>query len=944
MAVFNPIVITTAGISLLSQAMAGKGTLTFTSVATSTTVIPYNISNIQAMTALSGIVQTVVPVSVVLKTGNVQVSSIFNNAGITNAYTANTIGLYAALGNGAQTLFAVAIATTPDNIPVQNDLSPSNFYYQFNIAISDTSQLTVTVPEDGSLPASVFNQMFPGITAPDQNNDGDALVYNASSGAWGYVNTETVFTTVSGSGEFVSLQKTLADDFKQIQLFGKSVQAETTGAQLFNVNVCKNEIDLQYKITIDDYATGKITVSMGNPEGAVVMPVNRLSDYCPTMTAGNTYYLSGKHDGSSNGDISLVDVSDTWDFGTSREITEQDLQSAVKFGFGTYSNIMIVEGSTEKPYEVYTGGEAATEPTPEFPLPITSAGNYDEESEKYEVGIGVTGKNLFDASKIPTKTQGGATVTNNNDGSFTVSGSGNISNTYWNVYNLSHEETIQLLKIGIIKLSGVSSTRPNFVAELRNESKAYISLNPSNLTGEITQEMLDDEGVYIRLGFYGTSGLSVVAGAIKPMIYQLGDGTWEPFKQQLSTLQLPNPFRGIPVNSEGNYTDADGQQWICDVVELLTKTLTRYCGVKVFDGSSDENWGIDADTSTKVIRFSIEVENKLNNYNTSLCNRFKNVKGAWYMQDYGIYSDNTNGKTYFRPPNENVDTLNEWKSWLQSNPITVVYQLAIPTEESLTPDQIAALNLTTYQGITNIGTDTMPQVGMAVESRGFNLAGDLAQNLIDLQSTAKSQAESIQALQNTTQTQGGDIQRLEERTGLLEENLQTLDHIIGVPSTSSPVMIPVVTDDGKFTYTPLVDLVYKIGDIKQTTTNVNPGTYLGGTWIPWGTGRTPVGVDADQAEFNTVEKTGGEITHTLDEGEIPEHNHAISADELQGLGLVWVNSNEMEVSSTQGQPHEYMWSEPENTQITCNTNATGGGLPHNNLQPYITCYYWKRTA
>lgn len=104
LAVFNPIVITTAGISLLSQAMAGKGTLTFTSVATSTTVIPYNISNIQAMTALSGIVQTVVPVSAVLKTGNVQVSSIFSNSSITNAYTANTIGLYAALGNGAQTL------------------------------------------------------------------------------------------------------------------------------------------------------------------------------------------------------------------------------------------------------------------------------------------------------------------------------------------------------------------------------------------------------------------------------------------------------------------------------------------------------------------------------------------------------------------------------------------------------------------------------------------------------------------------------------------------------------------------------------------------------------------------------------------------------------------------------------------------------------------------
>ena len=151
-------------------------------------------------------------------------------------------------------------------------------------------------------------------------------------------------------GEFVTVSDSGDIPTKNIKLFGKSVQSETTGAQLFNVNVCKNEADLQYKITIDDYATGKITVSMDNPEGAVAMPVNRLSDYCPTMTAGKTYYLSGKHDGSSNGDISLVDVSDTWDFGTSREITEQDLQSAVKFGFGTYSNIMIVEGTTEKPY------------------------------------------------------------------------------------------------------------------------------------------------------------------------------------------------------------------------------------------------------------------------------------------------------------------------------------------------------------------------------------------------------------------------------------------------------------------------------------------------------------------------------------------------------------------------------------------------------------------
>lgn len=779
MAVFNPIVITTAGISLLSQAMAGKGTLTFTSVATSTTVIPYNISNIQAMTALSGIVQTVVPVSVVLKTGNVQVSSIFNNAGITNAYTANTIGLYAALGNGAQTLFAVAIATTPDNIPVQNDLSPSNFYYQFNIAISDTSQLTVTVPEDGSLPASVFNQMFPGITAPDQNNDGDALVYNASSGAWGYVNTETVFTTVSGSGEFVSLQKTLADDFKQIQLFGKTVQAETTGAQLFNVNVCKNETDLQYKITIDDYATGKITVSIDNPEGAVVMPVNRLSDYCPTMTAGKTYYLSGKHDGSSNGDISLVDVSDTWDFGTSRGITEQDLQSAVQFGFGTYSNIMIVEGSTEKPYEVYTGGEAATEPTPEFPLPITSAGNYDAEVEKYEIGIGVTGKNLFDASKLPTKTQARATVTNNGDGSFSISGSGNISGAYYqNIYDYTREDTLKMLRVGEISVKDDSDTRPYFIAQLKTDvsTNVYSTLLQivKGQTKQITKEMLENPSVFLRVQFYGEINNFIIPGTIKPVLYQEGNGTFEPFKQQLSTLQLPNPFRGIPVKSDGNYTDAEGQQWLCDYIDRERGKYVQ-C-IEKYECTGKENWFL---SSTQEVPENLRYDFNSYEYgvaNDTICvnNYFKNIHpntgdGCWVFG----YADGethmglriSNNKNVF----PSVDDLKIFLSqkYADGEPCTFYYILKTPIETDLTPDQIAALNLSTYDGVTNIGTDTMPQVGMAIESRGFNLAGDLAQNVIDLQTTVQTQAGEIETLQNTVQSQSSAIAENTEKLNTL---------------------------------------------------------------------------------------------------------------------------------------------------------------------------------
>ena len=59
--------------------------------------------------------------------------------------------------------------------------------------------------------------------------------------------------------------------------------------------------------------------------------------------------------------------------------------------------------------------------------------------------------------------------------------------------------------------------------------------------------------------------------------------------------------------------------------------------------------------------------------------------------------------------------MGELKSWLKSNNIVLYYLLETPTETDLTSDQIAALNLSTYQGITNIGTDTMPQVGIDVE-------------------------------------------------------------------------------------------------------------------------------------------------------------------------------------------------------------------------------------
>ncbi len=122
------------------------------------------------------------------------------------------------------------------------------------------------------------------------------------------------------------------------------------------------------------------------------------------------------------------------------------------------------------------------------------------------------------------------------------------------------------------------------------------------------------------------------------------------------------------------------------------------------------------------------------------------------------------------------------------------------------------------------------------------------------------------------------------------------------------------------------DALYPVGSIKMSVNNVNPGTYLGGTWTAWGSGRVPVGVNTSQSAFNTAEKTGGEINHTLTVAELPSHAHPIPQHYGDGNLHGWVQRID-EV--------DYMMSE---------TGYTGSGQSHNNLQPYITCYMWKRTA
>ena len=134
--------------------------------------------------------------------------------------------------------------------------------------------------------------------------------------------------------------------------------------------------------------------------------------------------------------------------------------------------------------------------------------------------------------------------------------------------------------------------------------------------------------------------------------------------------------------------------------------------------------------------------------------------------------------------------------------------------------------------------------------------------------------------------------------------------------------------------TRLIDWIYPVGHVITTVNaNYDPNKlFKNQTWVRFANGRTLVGVNDSDASFDAVEKTGGEKTHKLTREELPKdrprilaHNSSGSDYSHSGADLGFVYGSDLKGYTGYGM---YL----------------GNDKPHNNLQPYITVYFWKRTA
>ena len=105
----------------------------------------------------------------------------------------------------------------------------------------------------------------------------------------------------------------------------------------------------------------------------------------------------------------------------------------------------------------------------------------------------------------------------------------------------------------------------------------------------------------------------------------------------------------------------------------------------------------------------------------------------------------------------------------------------------------------------------------------------------------------------------------------------------------------------------------------------------GGNWEAFGAGKVLVGAGSNGGRSFTVGSTGGEYTHTLTTNEMPSHNHSSIMHNTNGAGVNYLNVKKEDPGMGLTTGYEI-------------TTAAGGGQAHNNMQPYVVVYMWRRVS
>lgn len=470
---------------------------------------------------------------------------------------------------------------------------------------------------------------------------------------------------------------------------GNSEQIQTTGKNLLSIYKQTQTVN---GITLTYDNDNKVLVANGTANAWLNISLGTFD-----FKKGVTYKFVGCPKGGSVDTLYHIEPNGGLFFdignGTTYTPSEDKLNTLIYFVVtkGVVLNNLVIKpmittdlNVTYDDYEPYTGGKPS--PSPEYPQEIKAVN---------ELSGVMSGKNLLKPHGSYPRTGYGITFNLMNDG---IHVNGKCTASSW--YTFIYSDTLQAGTYYINGIKGASNSRYQVVLYKNDVIIGYITTNNFKLVLK--------EKAKIKLSLYVYPGYGTFNDLVLPYMICRNE----------NDLYLYTPYQG---QSLLNYTLQNPLYKLSDVYDYIDFNrgkIVRNIGVITFDGSDDEDIRLSPpDGSRRVylylFRNSILSIENINPYCKSNMFKFTNLWTDGVMShNHLFYVSSTNIYVSY---NE-ITSLNDFKTWLNKNPITVYYQLATPTEEDIPAELLSQLKeLQTYVTTTNVmfeASDVYPIVDL----------------------------------------------------------------------------------------------------------------------------------------------------------------------------------------------------------------------------------------
>ena len=520
----------------------------------------------------------------------------------------------------------------------------------------------------------------------------------------------------NGTGDTITLNNTIEAKMKSKLSPSEMTQETTTGKNLLPINQIQTQTI--NGLTIINLGDGTIQIN-GTANTTTRLDV----EYTKELIANTEYKFTNANTRGTGANVNVQDSSDNLIGNivlnvSSQTFTPTTNQTIAKMRLyidngQTFSNYilkaMLIKSTDSETFEEFSFGAS---PSPSYPQEIhTITGDNVIRDE---------GQNLLNIFDIKSKNPN---VSVDEDGWITISGNNTGSGSLlYNIllnpkYNLQKDKTYRcFLEVKNVSGSGnLTINEANAPQQfITTYSTPFTSLSSSHIYyKDITTKssFKDTNQLFTTYAFWnaGVSGSITFRLSLLDTTITENEFVYEPYNK----TDYPLTLGTLEYSKIGNYEDEFIYNTTDTNLELNKWYLKKNIEKIIYTGSNDEAWAQLSGTN----KFYINIERDLSNYNNMKCNYYTFITAGQSSLNNGEFACKGGQGTYLWFRNDNISSVDNYKTWLSTHNNIVELPLATPTYTLLNDTLQTQLtniynNMMSKKGITNISqiNDGLPVI------------------------------------------------------------------------------------------------------------------------------------------------------------------------------------------------------------------------------------------